>query len=56
MRRFGKFVEGLNGNFIASRDVGTTQKYFEYMLSETSYMVGLPVALNGVDDGLAGLR
>ncbi len=50
MRRFGQFVEGLNGNFIASTDMGTTQKDLEYMLSETSYVAGLPASLNGGGD------
>lgn len=50
MRRFGKFVAGLNGNFIASTDIGTTQKDLEYMLSETDYVAGLPASLNGGGD------
>src|SRR5690606_16528000 len=31
MRRFGRFINGLNGNFIASIDVGTTQKDLEHI-------------------------
>lgn len=50
MRRFGQFVEGLNGNFIASTDIGTTQKDLEDMLSETNYVAGLPASLNGGGD------
>ncbi|WP_380904261.1 Leu/Phe/Val dehydrogenase [Sphingobacterium suaedae] len=50
MRRFGQFIEGLNGNFIASTDIGTTQKDLEYMLSETNYVAGLPASLNGGGD------
>ncbi|MEJ5056338.1 Leu/Phe/Val dehydrogenase [Sphingobacterium sp. MYb382] len=50
MRRFAQFVEGLNGNFIASTDIGTTQKDLEYMLSETNYVAGLPASLNGGGD------
>jgi len=50
MRRFGQFVEGLNGNFIASTDIGTTPKDLEYMLSETNYVAGLPASLNGGGD------
>lgn len=50
MRRFGKFIEGFNGNFIASTDIGTTQKDLEYMLSETDYVAGLPASLNGGGD------
>jgi len=50
MRRFGKFIEGLNGNFIASIDVGTTQKDLEYIQAETNYVAGLPVSMNGGGD------
>lgn len=50
MRRFGKFIEGLNGNFIASIDVGTTQKDLEYIHSETNYVAGLPESMNGGGD------
>lgn len=50
MRRFGKFIEGLNGNFIASIDVGTSQKDLEYIHAETNYVAGLPTALNGGGD------
>ncbi len=50
MRRFGKFVEGLNGNFIASIDVGTTQKDLEYIHSETDYVAGLPEFMHGGGD------
>lgn len=50
MRRFGKFVEGLNGNFIASIDVGTTQKDLEYIHAETNYVAGLPTSMNGGGD------
>lgn len=50
MRRFGKFVAGLNGNFIASIDVGTTQKDLEYIHAETAYVAGLPTSMNGGGD------
>ncbi|SJN29644.1 Leucine dehydrogenase [Sphingobacterium sp. JB170] len=50
MRRFGQFIQGLNGNFIASTDIGTTPKDLEYMLSETGYVAGLPSSLNGGGD------
>lgn len=50
MRRFGKFVKGLNGNFIASIDVGTTQKDLEYIHAETDYVAGLPTSMNGGGD------
>lgn len=50
MRRFGRFVEGLNGNFIASTDVGTTQLDLEQIHAETNYVAGLPASLNGAGD------
>ena len=50
MRRFGRFINGLNGNFIASIDVGTTQKDLEYIQAETNYVAGLPTSLNGAGD------
>lgn len=50
MRRFGRFVNGLNGNFIASIDVGTSQKDLEFMHRETPYVAGLPSSLNGAGD------
>ncbi len=50
MRRFGRFVEGLNGNFIASTDVGTSQIDLEHIHAETDYVAGLPASLNGAGD------
>ena len=50
MRRVGKFIEGLNGNFIASIDVGTTQRDLEYIHAETNYVAGLPESMNGGGD------
>lgn len=50
MRRFGRFIDGLNGNFIASIDVGTTQKDLEYMRTETDFVAGLPVSMNGAGE------
>src|SRR5690606_35947774 len=50
MRRVGKFIEGLNGNFIASIDVGTTQRDLEYIHAETNYVAGLPTSMNGRGD------
>lgn len=50
MRRFGRFVDGLNGTFIASTDVGTTQQDLEHLYTETDYVAGLPASLNGAGD------
>lgn len=50
MRRLGKFIEGMNGNFIASIDVGTTQRDLEFIRAETEYVAGLPESMNGGGD------
>lgn len=50
MRRFGKFIKGLNGNFIASIDVGTSQRDLEHIYAETNYVAGLPTSMNGGGD------
>ena len=50
MRRFGRFINGLNGNFIASIDVGTNQKDLEYIRTETDYVAGLPTSMNGAGE------
>src|SRR5690606_21374441 len=50
MRQTGWFINGLNGHFIASIDVGTTQKDLEYIHAETNYVAGLPTSLNGSGD------
>lgn len=50
IRRFGRFIDGLNGNFIASTDIGTTYQDLEHMYMETNYVAGLPESLNGAGD------
>ncbi len=50
LRRFGQFVASLNGNFVASIDVGTTQKDLEHIYTETKYVAGLPNYLKGGGD------
>lgn len=50
LRRLGQFVEELNGNFIASLDVGTTSRDMEYIRMETRHVVGLPKSLGGSGD------
>lgn len=39
-RTFGRFVEGLNGRYIPSVDVGTTTEHLDYIFQETDYVVG----------------
>lgn len=50
MRRFGRFINGLNGNFIASIDVGTSQKDLEHIRTETDFVAGLPISMNGAGE------
>ncbi len=49
-RRFGKFVESLNGKYITAEDVGINPKDISYMAMETDYVAGLPKAQGGSGD------
>ena len=50
LRRFGQFVNQLNGSFIASLDVGTTPRDMEYLRMETPHVAGLPKSVGGSGD------
>ncbi len=50
MRKFGRFVENLNGKYITAEDVGTTTKDMEYVNMETDSVVGLPESMGGGGD------
>lgn len=50
LRRFGQFVNQLNGSFITSLDVGTTPKDMEYIRMETAHVAGLPKSVGGSGD------
>lgn len=50
MRKFGRFVENLNGKYITAEDVGTTTKDMEYVNMETEHVVGLPESMGGGGD------
>ncbi|MBI4297039.1 MAG: Glu/Leu/Phe/Val dehydrogenase [Chloroflexi bacterium] len=50
MRAFGRFVESLGGRYITTEDVGVTTKDMEFISTETSHVVGLPLALGGSGD------
>lgn len=50
MRRFGKFVESLNGKYITAEDVGITSRDMEYIHYETRHVTGLPVDMGGGGD------
>ena len=49
-RTLGRFVEGLQGNFITGTDVGTTGKDFVWSQQETNYLVALPESHGGSGD------
>lgn len=50
MRRFGKFVENLNGKYITAEDVGTTTRDMEYIKMETDHVTGIPINQGGSGD------
>lgn len=50
MRKFGRFVENLNGKYITAEDVNTTTRDMEYVHMETDHVVGLPESMGGGGD------
>lgn len=50
MRRFGRFIENMNGSFITAEDVGTSPKDMEYIRMETRYVTGIPESIGGSGD------
>lgn len=50
MRRYGKFIQNLNGKYITAEDVGTSTKDMEYILMETKSVTGIPESLGGSGD------
>jgi len=49
-RKFGRFVNNLNGKYITAEDVGTSTKDMEYIAMETKHVTGLPEAMGGGGD------
>ena len=49
-RKFGRFIENLNGKYITAEDVGTTTKDMEYISMETDHVAGLPEIRGGGGD------
>jgi leucine dehydrogenase len=49
-RKFGRFVENLNGKYITAEDVGTSTKDMEYIHMETDHVTGLPESMGGGGD------
>lgn len=49
-RRYGRFVESLNGKYITAEDVGTSTADMEYIAMETVHVAGKPAWLGGGGD------
>lgn len=50
MRRFGKFVNSLNGKYYTAEDVNISTRDIEYMSMETPFVVGKPAYMGGSGD------
>ncbi|MGY6522523.1 MAG: Glu/Leu/Phe/Val family dehydrogenase [Mongoliitalea sp.] len=50
MRRFGRFVESLNGKYITAEDVNTKTSDMEFIRMETRHVTGLPEYKGGGGD------
>jgi len=47
LRRFGQFIDGLNGKYVTAGDVNMTLRDLEYVRMETRHVTGLPEAMGG---------
>jgi leucine dehydrogenase len=50
LRRFGKFVNSLNGRYITAEDVNMKTSDMEYIHMETDHVTGLPESMGGGGD------
>jgi leucine dehydrogenase len=50
IRKFGEFVNRLNGTYITAEDVGVTTRDMELISKETKHVAGLPESLGGGGD------
>ncbi|HET9487590.1 MAG TPA: Glu/Leu/Phe/Val dehydrogenase dimerization domain-containing protein [Chryseosolibacter sp.] len=50
LRRFGKFVNSLNGKYITAEDVNMKTSDMEYIHMETPHVTGLPESMGGGGD------
>ncbi|MDE0471577.1 MAG: leucine dehydrogenase [Ekhidna sp.] len=50
MRRFGKFINSLNGKYYTAEDMNITMRDIEYMSMETPFVVGKPQYMGGSGD------
>lgn len=49
-RRYGKFVDSLNGKYITAEDVNTSARDMEYIAMETAHVTGVPEYMGGSGD------
>lgn len=49
-RRYGKFVNSLNGKYITAEDVNTSAADMEFIYQETQYVTGIPEYMGGSGD------
>lgn len=50
LRKFGRFIKNLNGEFITAEDVGTNPRDMEYIRMETQHVMGVPESIGGSGD------
>ncbi len=50
LRRFGKFINSLNGKYITAEDVNMKTVDMEYIAMETKHVTGLPESIGGGGD------
>src|SRR5436305_2466934 len=50
LRKFGRFIKNLNGEFITAEEVGTNARDMEYIRMETQYVMGAPETIGGSGD------
>ncbi len=50
LRRFGRFIDSLNGKYVTAEDVNMTPEDMEYISMETKYVTGLSERLGGSGD------
>lgn len=50
LRRFGKFIESLNGKYVTAEDVNMTPRDMEYISMETKHVTGLSESIGGGGD------
>ncbi len=50
LRRYARFINSLNGEFITGEDLGTNPRDMEYIHMETKHVVGIPESLGGSGD------